>query len=181
VRLTLAVAVFALAACSQASHEGSTASNNSSNGTPSPPGTVRFVTPDPATAKIAGSQSTANPFSGIVTFHEIGLRRGQAIDYRVNATGIINYSCFRTDGTLASAPGSDQKVSAPVRATQRFIADASGDIRGVIFVPPPPPTNSACPPGYAVSPWRSAYTGIRVTDITSNLSWQAPDMANQGE
>ena len=106
--------------------------------------------PDPATTKIVDSQSAADAFSAIVAFHEVGLRAGQGVSYRVAGTGTVNYSCFRTDGTLASAPGTEQLVTAGVSGNQRLIADASGEVNGVIVIPPPSPRNAACPAGYAI-------------------------------
>ena len=173
-----------LAACSPAATQLATTPSASPIKTPtvSPSAVgIHFVLPNPATAKTVGSQSTGDAFSAIVAFHELGLRAGQGVSYRVAGTGTVNYSCFRTDGTLASAPGTEQLVTAGVSGNQRLIADASGEVNGVIVIPPPSPRNAACPAGYAIGAWRSAFSQLVVTDIDSHISWQAPDMANQGE
>jgi hypothetical protein len=136
---------------------------------------------NPSTAKIAANQAGADPFSAFVAFHEVGLRAGQTVDYRLTGTGTANYACNRTDGTLDSAPGSQQLATAQVIARQTFIADASGDVRGVMIVPPPAPGNTSCPPGYAIGAWRSSYANMTVTDQGSQVSWPAPDVANQAQ
>ena len=140
---------------------------------------VRFLTPDPAQLKIVGAQSGADPFSASVGFHEIGMPAGAPVDYRVTGTASIEYQCMATNGSLNGAPGTNQTVTASVRAEHRFMASASGDVQGVIVVPPPAPANAACPAGYSAQAWRSAYSGMLVTDLTHQVNWQAPDQGGE--
>jgi hypothetical protein len=142
---------------------------------------ARFVTLDPSAAKVAAAQSGDDPFSAFVGFHEVGLAGGAAVDIAANGNATVNYQCIRTDGTLGAAPGSNQVVTASVTARQRFIADAAGEVQGVIVIRPPAPTNPNCPPGYAMQPWRSAYAQMVLTDSANGASWQAPDIGGQAQ
>ena len=140
---------------------------------------LRFVSPDAGQVKIVGSQSGEDPFSALVGFHEIGVPAGSAVDYRVTGTATIDYQCMATNGSLNGAPGTNQSVTSSVMAAHRFIASASGDIQGVIVVPPPAPANVGCPAGYSAQAWKSSYSGMVVADLTHRVSWNAPDQGGE--
>jgi hypothetical protein len=169
-----------LAACTSPNTASTTTPSPRSSSTASPAAVAaHFVTPDASTAKIAASQSGVDPFSGLIGIHEVGLRPGQTVTYHVVGNASGNYSCNRTDGTLDSAPGSQQVATARAEVKTAFVAGANGEVIAVIIVPPARPNNSICPPGYAIGMWRSSYTNMTVTDETNNVTWSAPDSGGE--
>ena len=176
----LLVAASLLAACASATTATTPTPSASPSSTVSPPAVAaHFITPEVSVAKIAAAQSGVDPFSDFIGIHEVGLSAGQKVTYHVAGNASGNYSCNRTDGTLDSAPGSQQVATARADVTTAFAAGANGEVIAVIIVPPARPNNSICPPGYAIGQWRSSYTNMTVTDQTNNVTWGAPDSGGQ--
>jgi hypothetical protein len=175
------LAAVLLAGCSGSTtaSKPSLSASPSSTASPAAPA-AHFMTPDASTTKIAANQSGADPFSDFIGFHEVGLRAGQTVTYHVVGDASANYSCNRTDGTLDSAPGSQQVATARADVRQPFVADANGEVIGVIIVPAARPNNLICPPGYATAIWKSSYANMTVIDETNNVTWSAPDSGTQG-
>jgi len=117
------LAALLLAACTSATTATTPSPSASPSSTASPPVVAaHFITPEVSIAKIAAAQSGVDPFSDFIGIHEVGLSAGQKVTYHVVGTASANYSCNRTDGTLDSAPGSQQIATARADVTTPFSA-----------------------------------------------------------
>ena len=178
-RCVLIAATLMVSACAQGP-TGQATTSASLSPTPSSTAVAHFVAPEPSAAKLAAQQAAGDgAFSAFVAFHELGLRPGQSVAYKVTATASANYQCMSIGGTLNAATDSAQVATGQVSAERTLRADASGQVSAVITLRPPAPANPVCPPGYAIGAWRSSYAGITVADAENGVTWSGGDQTTQ--
>jgi hypothetical protein len=129
---------------------------------PAPVVRPHFVDTPPSAAKLAAAQT--GPWVDVVVFHEVGLRAGESISYRVTGSATASYSCN----------GKTEIAAGPVSSAKSFTADAAGQISEVIAVQPPAPRAGACTDNYPRGIWGFSYQTLHLLDSSNQVGVDVP-------
>lgn len=111
----------------------------------------------------------------VVNFKETGLASGATETITTSATATTTYECVNGGGKNPSASNKTTTQS-PVSTSGTFTADQNGNLIGSQTLTPPSASSLgfSCPNGQTVTFVSVTYSGVRVTDSTSNASISIP-------
>jgi hypothetical protein len=109
----------------------------------------------------------------LVSFQEVGLGSTDPTDYVVSAGATATYACVNSGGNNPKA-SNKTTVTGPVSGGASFTADAGGNLKAQISIPPLGPGTFSCPSGQTLILASVSYTNVRITDVTNNVYKDIP-------
>lgn len=118
---------------------------------------------------IQASAALQTDGSLVVSFKEAGLGDTVTVLEQASANATASYACVNGGGNHPQA-ANKETVHGPVSASGNFTSGKNGNIVGSLTIAPLGPGTFSCPNGQQLVLAAVSYSGIAITDVTSNVT-----------